>query len=250
MKNCAMCSEELKFGNTPVFGSGKLNDGNIVCMKCSNKIMKINSSLALKLKNYSLDDINNLLKESENTPHIKDSAAELNNIIQQINDLNYSDLTIKYLLNKKETKSLHKILAPEECIDNMVEGWYNDSTGILVSTNRRLLFVDKGLIYGLKVEDFPLDKISSIQYETGLMFGKIKIYTSGNMAEIKNVNKSYTRLFAEFVRDKLSKTNIAEINSPQPSMLDQLEKLAKLRDNGIITIEEFGEQKKKILDRL
>lgn len=27
---------------------------------------------------------------------------------------------------------------------------------------------------GVKVEDFPLDKITSIQYETGLMSGKLK----------------------------------------------------------------------------
>ena len=39
----------------------------------------------------------------------------------------------------------------------------------------------KGFIFGLKVEDFPYDKISSIQYETGLIFGKLTIFTSGKI---------------------------------------------------------------------
>ena len=41
----------------------------------------------------------------------------------------------------------------------------------LVATNKRLIFVDKGFVVGLKVEDFPYDKISSIQYETGILMG-------------------------------------------------------------------------------
>ena len=80
---------------------------------------------------------------------------------------------------------------------------FNNGQGILVSTNRRLIFIDKGLIYGLKVEDFPIDKITSIQYETGLLVGKVKIHTSGNIASIENVEKLSSRSFAEFIREKI-----------------------------------------------
>jgi hypothetical protein len=142
------------------------------------------------------------------------------------------------------------ILAHGEIMDNIVGGFYNKSKGILVSTNRRLLFIDKGLIYGLKVEDFPLDKISSISYETGIITGKIRIYTSGNTTEIDYVEKNSAKIFAEFVRDKLSSPKQPDVHTPQQSMLDQLEKLAKLRDSGIITDDEFSEQKRKILEKL
>ena len=133
---------------------------------------------------------------------------------------------ISTFIGRKEINELPQILAPSEKIDHVIQGMYNNGQGILVSTNRRLLFVDKGLIYGLKVEDFPLDKISSIQYETGLLLGKVKIHTSGNIATIVNVEKTSARIFAEFVRDKLSQPKESQSqNTPQPDILGQLEKL-------------------------
>ncbi|ETP70347.1 hypothetical protein G159_02120 [Planococcus glaciei CHR43] len=56
----------------------------------------------------------------------------------------------------------------------------------------------------MKVEDFPYDKISSIQYATGIMFGNITIYTSGNKAEITQVDKAQTKNFAEPLRARIS----------------------------------------------
>jgi hypothetical protein len=36
----------------------------------------------------------------------------------------------------------------------------------------------------------------------------------------------------------------------EPNVLDQVEKLAKLKENGILSDEEFNEQKKKLLEKL
>lgn len=50
------------------------------------------------------------------------------------------------------------------------------------------------------------------------------------------------------LRDELQKRmNARQTPSPQPSDLDQLEKLAALRDKGIITDDEFQQKKKHIL---
>lgn len=245
MANCILCSTELKFMNTPTFGSGKLSDGGVVCSSCFKKINNINPSIAFKLKNHSLEAIRNLLEAKQNDNDLKNSR--LNEIKKQIQELKLSNISI--YLGRKEINELPQILAESETIDNIAQGTYNNGQGILVSTNRRLVFVDKGLLYGLKVEDFPLDKITSIQYETGLLLGEIKIHTSGNIAKIDNVEKATARTFAEFVRNKLSqpKETTTIINN-QPNVLDQLEKLAKLKEQGILTQEEFDTQKKKLLD--
>lgn len=245
MANCILCSTELKFMNTPTFGSGKLSDGGVVCSSCFKKINNINPSIAFKLKNHSLEAIRNLLEAKQNDSDLKN--ARLNEIKKQIQDLKLSNIST--YLGRKEINELPQILAESETIDNIAQGTYNNGQGILVSTNRRLVFVDKGLLYGLKVEDFPLDKITSIQYETGLLLGEIKIHTSGNIAKIDNVEKATARAFAEFVRNKLSqpKETTTVINN-QPNVLDQLEKLAKLKEQGILTQEEFDAQKKKLLD--
>jgi hypothetical protein len=55
---------------------------------------------------------------------------------------------------------LPSILWKDEHIERLVQGSYGGGTGLLVSTNKRLVFVDKGMTK-LKVEDFPYDKISS-----------------------------------------------------------------------------------------
>ena len=246
MANCILCSTELKFMNTPTFGSGKLSDGGVVCSSCFKKINNINPSIAFKLKNHSLADIKNLLDAKQNDSDLKN--ARLNEIKKQIQELKLSN--ISNYLGRKEINELPQILAESETIDNIAQGTYNNGQGILVSTNRRLVFVDKGLLYGLKVEDFPLDKITTIQYETGLLLGEIKIHTSGNIAKIDNVEKATARAFAEFIRNKLSqpKETTAPIIKNQPDVYDQLEKLAKLKEQGILTQEEFDTQKKKLLN--
>lgn len=247
MANCVLCSTELKFMNTPTFGSGKLSDGGTVCSECFKKINKANPSVAFKLKKHTLADINNVLEEKTNQNSEKNNRLdEIKSQIQSLKLDNFSSF-----LGRKEINELPNILATNETVDNIIQGTYNNGQGILVSTNSRLVFIDKGLLYGLKVEDFPLDKITSIQYETGLLLGKVKIHTSSNIATIDNVEKASTRSFAEFVRNKLSqpKENVLNVNT-QPDVLDQLEKLAKLKENGILSEEEFNDQKKKLLDKL
>ena len=248
MSNCIICSTELKFLNTPTFGSGKLNDGGIVCTGCFKKINKVDPFVARKLKKHSLNDIQSLLQEKIQSESASNSRLEeIKSHIQSLALANVSSY-----LGRKEIKELPEILAENEQVNNLIQGTYNNGQGILISTNRRLVFIDKGMLYGLKVEDFPLDKITSIQYETGLLLGKVKIHTSSNIATIDNVEKGSARKFAEFVRDKLSQptSQIITQNTSEPNALEQLEKLAKLKESGIITEEEFAEQKKKLLDKI
>ena len=88
----------------------------------------------------------------------------------------------------KEIKELPNILWEDEVVECLVQGVYGNGMGILCSTNKRLVFVDKGMLYGLKVEDFPYAKITSIQYETGMLMGKITIFASGNKADIDHID--------------------------------------------------------------
>ena len=165
---------------------------------------------------------------------------------------------VEIILGRKEIKELPNILWSDEVVENVIQGTYNNGNGILVATNKRLVFVDKGLVFGLKVEDFPYDKVSSIQYETGLVFGSLTIFTTGNKAIITNVLKGKVRIFSDWVRARITKSKESAIvqSSPNPTsipqeginIVEQLEKLAKLKHQGILTEEEFNAQKKKILN--
>ncbi len=119
----------------------------------------------------------------------------------------------------------------------------------MVATDRRLIFVDKELMYGLKVEDFSYDKISSIQYETSLLLASIDIHASDNIVEIDGVGKYYAELFCEKVRDFMARPKEYFQAKPEPTILDQLEQLGRLKENGVLSEEEFNNQKKKLLDQ-
>ena len=153
---------------------------------------------------------------------------------------------------RREINELPNILAADEPVMNIVQGFYSGGTGILVATDRRLVFIDKGMIYGLKVEDFPYDKLSSIQYSTGLLLGDITVHTSGNIAKIDHVEKGQARAFAEAVRQRLSApkqvTPAGPIVEPVDDFISKLERLGKLRDSGVLTPEEFAEQKQRVLE--
>jgi hypothetical protein len=150
------------------------------------------------------------------------------------------------ILQKKEIAELPKILADDEDVLDLVQGSYGSGLGVLVATQKRLIFVDKGMLYGLKVEDFPLDKISSIQYDTGLLLGSITIFTSGNKAEIKNVDKGLARTFAETARSLIGNPNKGT-TGVRPSGIDELERLVALKEKGYLTEEEFTIKKRQIL---
>lgn len=153
---------------------------------------------------------------------------------------------------RKEIRELPNVLSTDEKIVYLVEG-RNKTTQhhiILVATDRRLIFIDKEFMYGLKVEDFSYNKVSSIQYEKSLMLASIDISISDNILEIDGVGKYEAELFCEKVRDFMSRPKEYFQPKNEPSVLDQLEQLGRLKDGGILTEEEFAEQKKKLIDKL
>lgn len=170
------------------------------------------------------------------------------------------------LRGRREMDELPNILWEDEVLEKLVQGKYNNNGGILVATNKRLIFIDKALLGSrLRVEDFPYDKLTSIQYDTGSFFSDastlepdrratITIFASGNKAEIKHVHKEQVQGFCDYVRARTS--GIAEhASAPQaaasgggaPDVVSQLERLARLKEQGMLTDEEFQGEKKKLL---
>lgn len=240
MTNCGNCSTELKFGNTPLLGGGKLASGETICLDCFRKLIKLDMST--NSKKLTLEDVKARLSSGQETA---------NRIHVQLQNIGITQSSSPAIWGRKEIAELPAIISEDEIMFGLVQGVYNKGQGILVGTNKRLLFVDKGIIYGLKVEDFGLDKISSIQYETGFIFADIKIMASGNIAKISNVEKNSGRAFCEKVRTKLSEPKQSAtpvtVVQQQVDVADQLEKFARLKEQGILTQEEFDNQKKKLL---
>lgn len=88
----------------------------------------------------------------------------------------------------REMKRLTNHLWQGESVHLMAAGRYGGGTGVVVLTTTRLLFVMDGMTRQT-IEDFPLDKISSVQWSSGMVLGTMTVYASGNKADIDQMNK-------------------------------------------------------------
>jgi hypothetical protein len=104
---------------------------------------------------------------------------------------------------KREIERLVDHLGEDEQVQRMVAGSYGGGVGLLVLTDRRLLFVKDGRLKKT-LEDFPIEKVSSIQWSSQLMLGKLIIFASGNKAEVNEVSKRDGEEFADLVRERIS----------------------------------------------
>jgi hypothetical protein len=155
----------------------------------------------------------------------------------------------------KEIKRLVDHLWEDEHVERMTTGAYGAGTGLLVVTDRRLLFIKEGAM-SKKSEDFPLEKVSSVQWSSGMMTGTITIFASGNKAEIKNVNKDDGKAITDLIRNRLTApkptaaATSAEVPTSTADIPEQIRKLGELRDAGVLTSEEFDSKKADLLARM
>lgn len=155
---------------------------------------------------------------------------------------------------KKELKNLPLRLFEGEQVLAVAGGQYGKGNGLLVLTDERMLFVNEGF-GSAKVEDFAFDRISSIEEKSGMMTSEIKVFASGNDGHIKGIFKADATQFADAARKQLRsrKSAPAAQSAPQAAAqpaidpLDQLQKLAGLRDAGIITADEFETKKSALM---
>lgn len=75
---------------------------------------------------------------------------------------------------KKEIRYLPEGMDEDETIKGIASGILEGNTWLIVYADRRLLFLDKGMLYGLKQMEISLDSISSVTHKTGIMFGSIE----------------------------------------------------------------------------
>ncbi|WP_313431730.1 PH domain-containing protein [Siminovitchia terrae] len=127
----------------------------------------------------------------------------------------------------------------------------NDSVrnGIFLATNKRLFFYAKKL-GGYESESFPYSNISSFEASKGMMGHAISFFASGNKVKMKWIQDGDIDGFINHVRQTMGKKASSKepVNTGARSVVEELKELASLRDNGILTDEEFQKEKEKILN--
>ena len=169
----------------------------------------------------------------------------LEEIREQIRGLGWADT----FGTKKEIKSLPEILSGDETVLGLTSGLMDGKTWLVVLTHKRVIFLDKGMIYGLKRAETPLNKINSIESKTGLIFGQIAIWDGAAKSTIKNVAKGSIGPFVKALNKAMDdlKPSGGEAQSGDNDLAGQLAKLAGLKDSGVLTEEEFQRAKERLI---
>lgn len=153
---------------------------------------------------------------------------------------------------KKELSYLPEVLQDGEQILAFTSGLMDSNTWLISLTDRRIIFLDKGMIYGMKQEAIPLNRVSAVSGSTGLFFGKIIITDGAKDREISNVWKKTVKIFTNKCQDAIYAINQNQHPVSQEQTEEdpyaKLEKLASLKQKGIISEAEFEKEKKKILE--
>lgn len=145
--------------------------------------------------------------------------------------------------------ALVEVLRDGERILSAVAGEYEKAYGAAVATDQRVVFVGRttGLFKKLRTEQFLYSALSSVQVRQGKVLALIEVFASGNTAKIDKVPNPAAMSFAETVNQHMATVKSPAPTTPAVDVADQLTKLAKLRDDGILTEAEFQAQKQKLL---
>jgi len=155
---------------------------------------------------------------------------------------------------KKELDHLPEILLDGERVISFTSGMMDGNTWLITLTDKRIIFLDKGMLYGLKQAFIDLDKVNAVSGETGLILGSISIQDGATTRTIKNVQKKTVVNFTNKIRDALETRKLTQ--SPHSTstsqaettdVISQLERLASLKEKGILSQDEFEQQKSKLI---
>jgi hypothetical protein len=150
---------------------------------------------------------------------------------------------------QKEIRALPAILDSGETIKAVTSGYIDGSTWLAVCTDRRVIFLNCGMFYGVQQVQFPLDRIQSINHAFTLFFGSISVWDGATAFTINMVSKSSIAPFVKMTEEMMyAQRHTQPKAAAQPAnTADQLAKLADLKEKGYLTDQEFQAQKKKLL---
>lgn len=122
---------------------------------------------------------------------------------------------------------------------------------VVAATDKRLIIVTRK-IGGREVLDYAYPMLTSIDYKRGMALGSIVVAAAGRATEITMVPAAMAEAFTQRVRTRLDEmrapeTTRAPATAPRSDPVEEIRKYAALREEGLITADEFDAKKKQLL---
>ena len=102
-----------------------------------------------------------------------------------------------------EVRELPHVLMDGEIIQVAVMGRYNGGFAMLVTTDQRILLIDKKPLY-LTVEDIRYDMVAEVDYHHQLIDATVHICTLNKELRFTSTRKPNLRLLVNFIQQRVS----------------------------------------------
>jgi hypothetical protein len=143
-------------------------------------------------------------------------------------------------------------LTGAETVRYVVPGTHERGGGVLVLTDVRLLFFLRRVL--TPTLDLPLGRIDAVNTSSGMATGEVALSVGEDVVAVSRIAKGDVEPTAEAIRQAVALIpREPEASSRAQSQVDPfvaMEKLAHLRDTGVLTEAEFAAKKQELLDRL
>ncbi len=132
-------------------------------------------------------------------------------IDEQLKRLNFN----QHAWGRTEVQELHNIILPEEEIYELVNGIYEGGFALLVTTNVRVLLIDKKPLNYLTVEDLRFDMINEIDYSHRLLGAKIIISAGSRDLSFRSYNQPRLRKAINHVQNCMAEAKKKQDNQAE-----------------------------------
>jgi len=106
-----------------------------------------------------------------------------------------------YVLTKPELGTLASLLHEDESIEAFVYGVYSGGWGMLVATDRELIFIDK-VFFNLKVDELPYSTISAVDHSFGHVFAKVTVHARSGDYLFRRINRKCAAKFVDYIEKR------------------------------------------------
>jgi hypothetical protein len=142
-------------------------------------------------------------------------------------------------------------LTDDETVGFVALGTHERGGGVLVLTDVRLLFFLRRVM--TPTLDLPLWRISSVTTSSGFSTGEVALQVGQDVVAVSRITRVDLEPLAHAIRQAVlaapaEPEATATTNAADP--FEAMEKLAHLRDTGVLTEAEFAAKKQELLDRL
>lgn len=98
---------------------------------------------------------------------------------------------------------LQDMILPDENVGGIIRGIHENARGLLICTNQKILFLGRGYttMNDFKVLSHDYGDIGSIEYQKGLIYGKLIIDANGTKNVIHQILNFQAKGFIDYVRN-------------------------------------------------